>query len=235
MPARSNGICCAALASRPHKARVVWSAHCRSSITRMVGRTAHCSVTSASTCSASTPGSAGISPRSCRMIIFRRGFTEGSRTRSPSRNGCSGNAWESSSAAPQNTSQRASGAPARADRTSADLPMPGSPSMSTEPPRPRATSLTSPASSAISRSRPISASALVTACMYRTLLAGLSCDIRQSMDVLHGNLQKHYEPTGDGLTTVSGLQARCRERPREGPSLSVASGRAEDPPSARLL
>ena len=85
MPARSNGICCAALASRPHKARVVWSAHCRSSITRMVGRTAHCSVTSASTCSASTPGSAGISPRSCRMIIFRRGFTEGSRTRSPSR------------------------------------------------------------------------------------------------------------------------------------------------------
>ncbi len=40
--------------------------------------------------------------------------------------------------------------------------MPGSPSISTEPPRPRATSFTSPVSSAISLSRPTSAPASVT-------------------------------------------------------------------------
>ena len=144
-------------------------------MTRMVGRTAHCSATSASNCSASTAGtsvprSAVASPRKSRTIVFRRGLADGSRTRSPSRNGSSGSAWPSSSPAPQNTWQPASGASATAARTSADLPMPGSPSMRTEPPRPRATSFISPVSSAISLSRPTSAPAGVTGCMQRTLL-----------------------------------------------------------------
>ena len=46
------------------------------------------------------------------------------------------------SPAPQNTQQPASGASAIAARTSADLPMPGSPAAITERPRARATSLT---------------------------------------------------------------------------------------------
>ena len=91
--------------------------------------------------------------------MFRRGLADGSRTRSPSRNGSSGSAWPSSSPAPQNTWQPASGAAATAARTSADLPMPGSPSMSTALPRPRATSVTSPVNSAISLSRPTSRAA----------------------------------------------------------------------------
>ena len=102
--------------------------------------------------------------------MFRRGLADGSRTRNPSRNGSSGSAWPSSSPAPQNTWQPASGASATAARTSADLPMPGSPSMSTALPRPRATSLMSPVSSAISLSRPTSAPAGVTGGMERTLL-----------------------------------------------------------------
>ena len=175
IPTSSSGTCCAAFASRPHKATLAWSAHCRSSTTRMVGRTAHCSATSASNCSASTAGtsvprSAATSPRSSRTIVFRRGLADGSRTRKPSRNGSSGSAWPSSSPAPQNTSQPVSGASATAARTSADLPMPGSPSMSTELPCPRATSFMSPVSSAISLSRPTSAPAGVTGCMQRTLL-----------------------------------------------------------------
>ena len=48
--------------------------------------------------------------------------------------------------------------------------MPGSPSMSTELPRPRATSLISPARSAISLSRPISEPAGFTGGMGQTLL-----------------------------------------------------------------
>ena len=145
-------------------------------MTRMAGRTAHCSVTSASNCSASTAGtsvprSAVTSPRSSRTIVFRRGFADGSRTCSPSRNGSSGSAWPSSSPAPQNTWQPACAAPsATAARTSADLPMPGSPSMSTALPRPRATSFMRPVSSAISLSRPTSAPAGVTGGMGRTVL-----------------------------------------------------------------
>ena len=54
IPISSNGTCRADLASRPHKVMLAWSAHCRSSTTRMVGRTAHCSVTSASNSSART-------------------------------------------------------------------------------------------------------------------------------------------------------------------------------------
>ena len=137
IPTSSSGTCCAALASRPHKVMLAWSAHCRSSMTRMVGRTAHCSATSASNCSASTAGtsvprSAATSPRRSRTIVSRRGLADGSRTRSASRNGSSGSSWPSSSPAPQNTWQPASGASATAARTSADLPMPGSPSMRTE-------------------------------------------------------------------------------------------------------
>src|SRR4029077_6360462 len=60
--------------------------------------------------------------------------------------------------------------PAAAPPPSADLPMPGSPSMSTEPPCPRATAFMSPVSSAISLSRPTSAPAGLTGCMQRTLL-----------------------------------------------------------------
>ena len=142
IPTSSSGTCRADLASRPHKVMLAGSAHCRSSMTRTAGRTAHCSATSASNCSASiagtsVPRSAATSPRSSRTIASRRGFADGSRTRSPSRNGSRGSAWPSSSPAPQNTWQPASGASATAARTSADLPMPGSPSMSTEPPRPR--------------------------------------------------------------------------------------------------
>ena len=68
IPTSSSGTCRADLASRPHRVTLAWSAHCRSSTTRMVGRTAHCSATSASNCSASTAGtsvprSAATSPR----------------------------------------------------------------------------------------------------------------------------------------------------------------------------
>ena len=59
---------------------------------------------------------------------------------------------------------------AAAARARADLLMPGSPSMSTKPPHPRAASLISPLSSAISLSRPISALAGVSGCMEQTLL-----------------------------------------------------------------
>ena len=104
------------------------------------------------------------------MIVFRRGFAEGSRTRNPSNSGSSGNACPSSSPAPQNTWQPAPGASARAARTSADLPIPGSPSIRTELPRPAATSATSPASNASSLSRPMSAPARVTVGTQRTLL-----------------------------------------------------------------
>ena len=76
-------------------------------MTKMVGRTAHCSATRASSCSASTAGmsvprSALASPRKSWTIVFRLGLAEGSRTRSPSRNGSSGSAWLSSSQSPQN-------------------------------------------------------------------------------------------------------------------------------------
>ena len=167
IPTSSSGTCPADLASRPHKVTLAGSAHCRSSTTRTAGRAAHCSATSASNCSVriagtSVPRSAAPSPRSSRTIASRRGFAGGSRTRRPSRNGSSGSAWPSSSPAPQNTWQPASGASATAARTSADLPMPGSPSISTEPPRPRATSFTSPVNSAISLPRPTSAPASVT-------------------------------------------------------------------------
>ena len=175
IPTSSSGTCRADLASRPHKVMLAWSAHCRSSMTKMVGRTAHCSATRASSCSASTAGtsvprSALTSPRRNWTIVFRLGFADGSRTRSASRNGSSGSAWPSSSPAPQNTSHPASAAAATAACTSADLPMPGSPSMRTEPPRPRATSLISPDSSAISLSRPSSAPAGVAECMEQTVL-----------------------------------------------------------------
>jgi hypothetical protein len=130
-------------------------------MTRIVGCAAHSSATSASSCSASTaatsvPRSAAISPRSRRTIALRRGFAEASRTRSPSSSGSSGNACPSSSPAPQNTAQPRLAASARAVPTSADLPIPGSPSISTEPPRPAATALTSPARVASSFWRPIS-------------------------------------------------------------------------------
>jgi hypothetical protein len=144
-------------------------------MTRIVVRSAHCSAMSASNCSAraadmSVPRSAVSSPRNSRRIVFRRGFAEGSRTRSPSSSGSSGNACPSSSPAPQNTWQPASSAPASAARTSADLPIPGSPSISTDPPRPLATFRISPPSIASSLSRPISAPARVTMGTERTLL-----------------------------------------------------------------
>jgi len=81
----------------------------------------------------------------------------------------SGSAWPSSSPVPQNTRQSASRAPTTDARTSADLPTPGSPSMSTQP-RPRATSLIRVVSNAISLSRPNSAPAGVTGGMQQTLL-----------------------------------------------------------------
>ena len=88
--------------------------------------------------------------------MLRRGFTEGSRTRRASSSGNSGKASPSSSPAPQNTWQPGP-ASAKAARTSEDLPMPGSPSISTAPPRPAVTSVTSLTSISVSASRPISA------------------------------------------------------------------------------
>ena len=175
IPTSSSGNCRASLASRPHSVMLAWSAHCRSSMTRIVGRTAHCSATSASNCSASAadtsmPRSAATSPRSNPRIVFRRGLAEGWRTPKASINGKSGNAWLSSSPTPQKTWQPTSAASARASRTSEDLPIPGSPSTSTEPPRPAAASFTSLASVASSLSRPTSAPARLTARMDGTLL-----------------------------------------------------------------
>ena len=77
-------------------------------MTRIVGSTAHCSVMSASNCSASAadtsaPRSPVSSPRKSRTIVFRRGLADGSRTRNPSNSGSSGSACPSSSPAPQNT------------------------------------------------------------------------------------------------------------------------------------
>ena len=61
---------------------------------------------------------------------------------------------------------------ASALRTREVLPMPGSPSMSTALPPPRARSLNSPSSSASSLARPASTPAGVTGCMSRSVLAG---------------------------------------------------------------
>ena len=171
VPTSSSGTRCAAFASRPHKTTLAWSAHCRSSTTRMVGRTAHCSATSASNCSASTAGtsaprSAATSPRSSRTIVFRRGLAEGSRTRNRQKRQQRQRLAQFVAGTPEHLTARLRRLGGAA-RTSADLPMPGSPSMSTDPPRPRATSLMSPVSSAISLSRPTSAPAGVTECMQR--------------------------------------------------------------------
>ena len=164
IPISSSGTCRADRASRPHRVTLAGSAHCRSSTTRMVGRAAHCSVHQGQQLlgqrrlhvraavgedlTAQEPDD-GVPPRTGRSSL----------TLSPSRNGSSGSAWPSSSPAPQKTWQPVSGVAATAARTSADLPMPGSPSISTELPRPRDTSFTSPVSSAISLSRPTRASA----------------------------------------------------------------------------
>ena len=109
-------------------------------MTRMVGPHRALLGDQASSCSASTAGtsvprSALASPRRSWTIVFRLGLVDGTRTRSPSKNGSSDRAWLSSSPTLQNTWQPASGASATATRTSADLPIPGSPSMRTEPPR----------------------------------------------------------------------------------------------------
>ena len=56
IPTSSSGTCPADRASRPHRAQLAGSAHCRSSMTTMTGRTALRSATSASSCSASTAG-----------------------------------------------------------------------------------------------------------------------------------------------------------------------------------
>ena len=61
--------------------------------------------------------------------------------------------------APEHLAAKPRRARSSAARTKADLPMPGSPSISTTLPRPAATPVTSPASTASSRSRPSSASA----------------------------------------------------------------------------
>ena len=175
----SNGAWRAVLASRPQSVTLAGSAHCKSSMTRTTGRTALSSATSASSCSASVAGtsaplSAAISPRSSPTIVLRRALTDGSRTWSASRNGSSGSAVPSSSPAPQKTWHPASGAAVTAACTSADLPMPGSPSISTAAPRPRAASLNSPSRRASSSSRPTSTAAAVTGDMAQTLLPAAS-------------------------------------------------------------
>ncbi len=144
-------------------------------MTRIVGRSAHCSASNASSCSAnaaatSVPKSAAPSPRSRLTIEFLLGLDDGSRTRSASSSGSSGKACPSSSPAPQNTSQPMLATSAIAARTRDDLPMPGSPSSNTEPPRPSASSVTPVTSIASSGSRPTSAPAEVAVGTQRTLL-----------------------------------------------------------------
>ena len=161
IPISSSGISRAARAIRSHSVTLVRSAHCRSSTTRITGRIAHSSSVSASNCSASaaamsSPRPDASSPRSRARMDFRRGLSDGSRTRSPSRNGTSGNACPSSSPAPQNTWQPRRAASPDAAPARAVLPIPGSPSISTAWPRPAVASLTRRTSRVNSWSRPTS-------------------------------------------------------------------------------
>ena len=158
----------------PHKATLAGSAHCRSSTTTTADRTAVCSATSASNCSASAAGtsvprSAPISPRSSRTIAFRRirrGLPYSQRVQERHQR--------------QRLAQLVTGTPEHLTAGlpglrhrrphQRGLPIPGSPSMSTALPCPRATSFNSPVSIAISLSRPIKIPADVTGDMERTVL-----------------------------------------------------------------
>ena len=177
MPTRRSGTCRAVRASRPQSLTDAGSAHWRSSMTRTTGRAVVSSMVSAMSCSASiagtsAPRSVATSPRSSPAMAVRRAFADGRRTPRASRNGSRGSSWPSSSPAPQKTWQLPEGRLAMAVRTSVVLPMPGSPSMSTALPPPRARSLKYPSSSASSSARPASTPAVVTGCMSRRVLAG---------------------------------------------------------------
>ena len=159
VPINSRGRCRAERASRSHRLTLDRSAHCRSSTTNTTGWRPHSSSVRASSCSPraagkSSPRPEASSPRSRARIVFRRGLTEGSRTRNASKKGSSGNVCPSSSPAPQKTWQPSVAASAHPARTSADFPIPGSPSISTAPPCPAVASATQRVSRVSSSSRP---------------------------------------------------------------------------------
>jgi hypothetical protein len=153
-------------------------------MTRMTGRAALSSATSASICSAmapvtSVPRSVAASPRSMAAMALRRALAPGCRTFSASRKGSNGSSWPSSSPVPRNTwgavsdpsAPSACGAVALAMRapTSVDLPIPGSPSISTALPAPRARSRNRSVSRDSSFSRPTRAPTGVTGGMPLTV------------------------------------------------------------------
>ena len=99
VPTSSNGAWCAVRASRPQSATLAGSAHCKSSMTRMTGRTALSSGDEREQLLGQRRGhvrapSAAISPQQADDRVAPR-IDRGSRTRRASRNGSSGSAMPS--------------------------------------------------------------------------------------------------------------------------------------------
>jgi hypothetical protein len=129
-PASNRGSCPTSRRSRPHTARLISSAHCRSSRTSRTGEeTHHRSMSMTSRSAAATTGSPEPTPtgllRSRPVISASSGAASSRRIWSSSTH--SGNRASDSSAAAHTVRTRGS-VSANPARSSVDLPMPGSPS-----------------------------------------------------------------------------------------------------------
>ena len=161
MPTSSSGRCRADRDSRSHRVTLAWSAHWRSSTTRTVGSAVHSSLdereqllgqrgghilAAAGRDLAAQQRDDGFLPRVGRGLADPQPVQDGQqRQRLP----------QFVTGAPEHLAAR-SAASAQAARTSVDLPMPGSPSMSTAWPCPAVASAAQLISRDSSRSRPTS-------------------------------------------------------------------------------